>query len=331
MTAAVLEIDGLSLSVPDPKDGDLTLIRDISLTIPQGTSVGLVGESGSGKSLTARAVIGLTPPHARLGGDIRVHGVSLDTLTAAERRKRRGAEMAMVFQNPRAHINPVRRVGDHLTEGLRLFQGLGGAEAGSRATELLRSVNFDQPETIMRRYPHQLSGGMLQRVMIAGALSCEPSLLLADEPTTALDTTTQAEVMGILKRLQDERGMAILFITHDLELAAASCDRTVVMYGGSIMEEQASEQLQVHPRHPYSAALLHARPSLSGDRGRLPTIGGRPVTAAEVTVGCVFATRCEYAESQCTRDYVPTRSDHSGRVACLRADELTLTGRVVSR
>jgi oligopeptide/dipeptide ABC transporter ATP-binding protein len=325
----VLEIQSLGLTVPSA-DGPRPLLRDVSLSIAAGTSVGLVGESGSGKSLTARSVIGLLPPGGQLTGEITVHGVSLTGLGEAERRAQRGSELAMVFQDPRAHINPVRRIGDHMTEALRFFRKVSAEEARSRAQELLRSVNLDRPERIMRLYPHEVSGGMLQRVMIAGALTCEPSLLLADEPTTALDTTTQAEVMGILRDLQTDRGMAVLFITHDLELAAATCDRTVVMYAGSIMEEQVSEQLQIRPIHPYSSALLHSRPSIGEPQRRLPTISGRPVSAAEVTKGCPFSTRCAYVEPRCEDHSVPIRSHRVGRVACLRADELSLTGNVVN-
>jgi peptide/nickel transport system ATP-binding protein len=325
---AVLEINSLGLTVPSA-GGPRTLLRDVSLSIAAGTSVGLVGESGSGKSLTARSVIGLLPPGGQVTGDIKVRGISLAGLSEAERRVHRGSELAMVFQDPRAHINPVRRIGDHMTEALRFVRNLDVDEARSRAEDLLHSVNFDRPERIMRMYPHEVSGGMLQRVMIAGALTCEPNVLLADEPTTALDMTTQAELMGILRDLQTDRGMAILFITHDLELAAATCDRTVVMYAGSVMEEQSSEQLQVRPIHPYSSALLHSRPSLGERQKRLPTITGRPVTAAEVTRGCPFSTRCAYVEARCKEQVVPIRSHRVGRVACLRADELTLTGNVV--
>lgn len=325
----VLEISGLNLTVPSA-EGPRPLLRDVSLCIAAGTSVGLVGESGSGKSLTARSVIGLVPTGAQLTGEIKVHGVALAGLTAAEQRALRGAELAMVFQDPRAHINPVRRIGDHLTEALRFLRGVPTDEARSIAEDLLHSVNFEHPHRIMRMYPHELSGGMLQRVMIAGALACEPSLLLADEPTTALDMTTQAEVMEIFKGLQEDRGMAVLFITHDLELAAATCDRTVVMYAGSVMEEQASPQLQIRPRHPYSSALLLSRPSLGQRLPRLPTIPGHPVTAADVTQGCAFSTRCEHVEPRCKDGSVPLVTGESGRVACLRADELTLRGNEVA-
>lgn len=321
----VLDVQGLSLSVPSD-DGPRPILRGVSLTIAAGESLGLVGESGSGKSLTARSIIGLVPPGGQLTGEIKVQGVSLSELSKTDRRTLRGSELAMVFQDPRAHINPVRRIGDHLVEALRLVRGVPIEEAHERARDLLRSVNLDRPERIMKQYPHELSGGMLQRVMIAGALTCEPDLLLADEPTTALDMTTQAEVMAIFADLQSERGMAVLFITHDLELAAATCNRTVVMYAGSVMEEQPSEQLQARPMHPYSSALLRSRPSLTERMDRLPTITGHPVTAAEVPDGCPFATRCDYVQASCETGPVPLRSNDAGRVACVRSDELKLTG-----
>ncbi len=255
-----------------------------------------------------------------------MNGVPFDDMSVTERRVRRGSDLAMIFQDPRAHINPVRRVGDHLTEALRFVQKVSPERAKARAIELLAAVNIDRPDHLMRRYPHELSGGMLQRVMIAGALTCSPQLLLADEPTTALDMTTQAEVMAILADLQESRGMAILFITHDLELAASTCDRTVVMYAGAIVEEQPSRDLQTQPLHPYSSALLRSRPSLTIRQERLATIPGRPVTAAEINEGCAFASRCDFAEPECTIGEIPLLSRSEGRVACRLADELALSG-----
>ena len=206
----------------------------------------------------------------------------------------------MIFQDPRAHVNPVRRIGDFMTEALRANQGVSAAEAGRRAADMLAQVGIDDGERRLRQYPHELSGGMLQRVMIAAALLTEPALLLADEPTTALDVTTQAEVMAILDELRREFGLAMLFITHDLELAAAICDRTAVMYAGQIVEIRASDLLHDDPLHPYTAALAAARPDIAQTRARLRAIPGRPLSAFEAPRrACAFAPRCPHATAAC--------------------------------
>ncbi|HEV2927629.1 MAG TPA: ABC transporter ATP-binding protein, partial [Propionibacteriaceae bacterium] len=259
--SALLEIKGLRVSVPD--DGALRRVVDrVDLSIAAGESVGLVGESGAGKTMTARAVLRLLPPGARVEGSVRFAGQDVLRMSPSELRTYRASQAAIVFQDPRAHTNPLRTVGDFLTEGLRLNQGLPKRACEERACELLRLVGIENPKGRLSNYPHELSGGLLQRVMIAAALSAEPRLLLADEPTTALDTVTQSEVMAILAELRQRLGLAVLFITHDLELAAATCDRTAVMHAGSIVEVQRSADLHDHPRHPYTAGLVAARPSI---------------------------------------------------------------------
>ena len=230
------------------------MLHDVSLQIGAGEAVGLVGESGSGKSMTARAVARLLPPGATTTGAIRFDGRDVAALRGGALRDFRGA-VAMVFQDPRAHVNPVRTIGDFLTEALRTLRRVPPARRGAAAIEALADVGIPDGERRLRQYPHELSGGLLQRVMIAAALLAEPRLLLADEPTTALDVTTQAEVMAILDELRRERGMALLFITHDLELAGAVCDRTSVMYAGQIVETRASARLHDRPLHPYTASL----------------------------------------------------------------------------
>jgi oligopeptide/dipeptide ABC transporter ATP-binding protein len=231
-------------------------------------------------------------------------------------------EVAVVFQDPRAHINPVRRIGDFMTEVLRTSHGIRRSTAEDRAVDLLAEVGIPDGRRRLQQYPHELSGGLLQRVMIAAALLTEPKLLLADEPTTALDVTTQSEVMAILDELRRERGLALLFITHDLDLAGAVCDRTVVMYAGQIVEVQPAAALHDRPRHPYTAALVAARPDVEATAPRLRAIPGRPLSAFEAPDGCAFAARCPHAVEACRAARPLLRDVDGALVRCLRAEEL---------
>ena len=298
------------------------VLRDVSLSVGPGESVGLVGESGSGKTMTARAVSGLLPPGAEMEGQIRFGGQDVGTLRGGELRSYRN-RISMVFQDPRAHINPVRRIGDFMTEALCTNLGVPGPEARRRAADALRQVGIEDGERRLRQYPHQLSGGMLQRVMIAAALLTEPLLLLADEPTTALDVTTQAEVMAILHDLRRDLGLAMLFITHDLELAAAVCDRTAVMYAGQLVEAQASSLLHGDPLHPYTAALAAARPDITQKAGRLRAIPGQPLSAFDAPrAECAFAPRCPHSLAACRARLPDIVGLSSGLSRCVRAYEL---------
>jgi oligopeptide/dipeptide ABC transporter ATP-binding protein len=322
-SGALLEVDGLQVELP--VEGRMqTVLHDVSLSVGVGEAVGLVGESGSGKSMTARAVGRLLPPGARTGGQIRYQDAEVGSLRGGGLRDFRG-EVAMIFQDPRAHINPVRSIGDFMTEALRTNRGAARGEARARAVRALADVGIEDGERRLGQYPHELSGGLLQRVMIASALLTEPRLVLADEPTTALDVTTQAEVMAILDELRRERGLALLFITHDLDLAGAVCDRTCVMYAGRIVESQRSTELEERPRHPYTAALSAARPAIEGAVHRLAAIRGRPVSAFEAPEGCAFAPRCEFAEDRCRARTPELRTIDGGTVRCVRADELAGT------
>jgi peptide/nickel transport system ATP-binding protein len=235
--SALLEVEHLRVALP-AGEGAAEVLRDVSLQVAEGEAVGLVGASGSGKTMTARAVMRLLPPGARVDGAIRFAGRSVLDLDREQLLRYRAGDVAMVFQDPRTHINPVRRIGDFLTEALVLTQGVPRAEATAKVTRLLGETGLMEPERRLRQYPHELSGGQLQRVMIAAALACEPKLLIADEPTTALDVTTQSEVMAMLDEVRRARGLALLFITHDLDLAAAVCERTVVMREGAIVDER---------------------------------------------------------------------------------------------
>jgi oligopeptide/dipeptide ABC transporter ATP-binding protein len=317
---ALLEIDGLTVRLPI--EGQLrTVLDDVSLALDAGEAVGLVGESGAGKSMTARAVARLLPNRAATEGAI--HFGDIDVLAAEGRRLRTlRDDIGMVFQDPRAHVNPVRRIGDFMTEALRTIHGVANHEAERRSIRLLADVGVPDGDRRLRQYPHELSGGLLQRVMIATALLTEPKLLLADEPTTALDVTTQAEVMAILDELRRERGLALLFITHDLDLAGAVCDRTVVMYAGQIVEQQRSTTLHAHPRHPYTAALVGARPDVSSTAPRLTAIPGQPLSAFDAPPGCAFAPRCPLAIDDCRAARPELRELDDATVRCIRAEEL---------
>ncbi|HTH05815.1 MAG TPA: ABC transporter ATP-binding protein [Ilumatobacteraceae bacterium] len=317
---ALLEIDQLNVRLPI--EGQLkTVLHDVSLALDAGEAVGLVGESGAGKSMTARAVARLLPKRAETDGSIRFGGVDV---LAAEGRGLRSLrdDIGIVFQDPRAHVNPVRRIGDFMTEALRTNHGVSNDEAQRRSVRLLAEVGVPDGERRMRQYPHELSGGLLQRVMIASALLTGPKLLLADEPTTALDVTTQAEVMAILDELRRERGLALLFITHDLDLAGAVCDRTAVMYAGQIVEQQSSATLHARPHHPYTAALVGARPDVASTSPRLTAIPGQPLSAFEAPPGCAFAPRCPLAVDECRADRPALRELDEAMVRCIRAEEL---------
>jgi oligopeptide/dipeptide ABC transporter ATP-binding protein len=317
----LLEVEGLTVRLP--VEGSMrSVLHDVSLSIRQGEALGLVGESGSGKSMTARAIGRLLPTGADVAGTVHFDGRDVSDLEGADLKRFR-AQVAMIFQDPRAHINPVRRIGDFMTEALRTNTGTPVSKASRRAVELMARVGIEDGERRLRQYPHELSGGLLQRVMIATALLTEPRLLLADEPTTALDVTTQAEVMGILDGLRSELGLAILFITHNLELAAAVCDRTVVMYAGQIVEVRESRLLHGDPLHPYTAALAAARPSIEATAHRLLAIPGRPLSAFEAPeTECAFAPRCPHVADACREARPPLTELDGGLSRCVRAHEL---------
>jgi peptide/nickel transport system ATP-binding protein len=317
----LMHVSGLSLRLPEL--ARRPLLDGVDLAVDRGEVVGLVGESGSGKSVTARAILGLLPPAAEVDGSIEVDG--LDVLSAGrdDLRRMRTSTVSMVFQDPRAGINPLRRIGDYLTESLRLAGGVDERVATGRALELLEAVGLPDPRRHLRQFPHELSGGMLQRVMIAGALMGEPSLLLCDEPTTALDVTTQAEIVAILARLQAEQGMGMLFITHDLDLAAAMCDRVYVMYAGRVVEKAMAMELFANPRHPYTAGLLASTPGADTDHDRLVPVAGSPLSLLEDPPGCGFAARCGFTVEPLCTAATPSLEEADGHaVRCVRSREI---------
>ncbi|MFI9788954.1 ABC transporter ATP-binding protein [Kitasatospora sp. NPDC051984] len=320
MTAPhLLEFDALTVALPGARAAR-PLLDGVGLHVDAGETVGLVGESGSGKSVACRTVLGLLPEKATATGRVLVGGRDVLTLDAAALREVRRRRVAMVFQDPRAAVNPLHRIGDFLTEGLRAAGTPAGA-ARARAEELLAAVGIPDPAAALHRRPHEFSGGMLQRVVIAAALAGEPELLLADEPTTALDVTTQAEVISVLTRLQRRRGTGMLFVTHDLELAAAVCDRIYVMYAGRIVETRRTEELFARPRHPYTAGLIACTPRIEPGAPPPRPVPGRPLSLAEAPTGCAFADRCALAEPRCRTEKPALLPYGDGLAACLRADE----------
>ncbi|MFJ9850296.1 ABC transporter ATP-binding protein [Streptomyces sp. NPDC101150] len=316
----VLNVRGLRLWLPRTAR---SVLDGVDLTVDAGQTVALVGESGSGKTLTSRSVLRLLPPGATAEGRIEVAGADVLGMTPQQLRALRTGSAAMIFQDPRAAINPLRRIGDFLTESLRLNTGMPAAEANERAGEMLDAVGLSP--AILRRYPSQVSGGMLQRVMIAAALMGEPALLLADEATTALDVTSQAEVVALLADLRARFGTGLLFVTHDLGLAAAISDRVCVMYAGRIVESGPAEVLFARPRHPYTAALLAATPRLDAPRKRLAAIEGQPPDPLTELTGCPFAPRCASATDVCAERIPaehPAPDEPTHLVACHHSDRL---------
>lgn len=313
----LLEVEGLTVRL-DVAGEMRTVLRDVSFSLDAGKTLGLVGESGSGKSMTVRSIARLLPPGASVDGRIGFDGSQVMDLRSDALRRYRSKDVAMIFQDARAYTNPVRSIGDFLTESLRLNDKMPKAQARKRAVDLLAEVGISDPERRLRQFPHELSGGLLQRVMIAAAVAARPRLILADEPTTALDVTTQAEVIGILKRMQREYGMALLFITHDLELAGAVCDETIVLYAGQVMERQASVRLHEDPLHPYTAALVQARPEIDRRLERLPAIAGHPTTAYEAPDGCVFAPRCLFVQDPCRQGVPELLQIETSQTRCVR-------------
>ncbi|MGW0909316.1 ABC transporter ATP-binding protein [Streptomyces sp. NPDC002853] len=301
----LLDVEDLTLRVPGAAR---PLLESVSLTVRPGEVVGLVGESGSGKSTTAKAALGLLPAGATTSGSVRVNGAEVLTLKGEALRTHRARTVAMVHQDPRAALNPVRRIGDFLTER--------GATR-EQAVELLGTVGLSDPAHRVRQRPHELSGGMLQRVVIAGALAAEPSLLLADEATSALDVTTQAEILALLRDLRATRDLGLLFITHDLHLAAAYCDRVYVMYAGRVVEQRSAKALFDTPAHPYTRGLLACSPTLGETAHTLRPIPGRPPSLSDTFPGCPFVARCGDAEEAC-ETWTPEqfRLDDDGTVAC---------------
>ena len=300
--APLLEIGDLSVVLPTER-GPLRAVSGVSLSLASGRSLGIVGESGSGKTMLSRAILRLLPAGANMSGRAMLDGRDLYRLSRESLRRLRGRELAVIFQDPMTSLNPVLSIGGQIAEALREHLGLGHAAAARRTVELLVEVGIPEAERRARQFPHQLSGGMRQRVAIAIALSCEPRLLIADEPTTALDVTVQAQILDLLMREREKRGMALILITHDLGVVAGRTDEVAVMYAGRIVERAPTRALFKTMRHPYAEALLAAIPKLdSPPHTRLAAIGGAPPDPTRLPPGCSFHPRCRYAQERCRRE-----------------------------
>ena len=313
----LLSVKNLSTEFP-VKKGIVRAVEDVSFDVDQGEILAIVGESGSGKSVTSLSIMGLLaePGHVA-GGSLEFEGKDLATLSEKQYRELRGNDMAMIFQEPMTSLNPVYRVGNQIVEAIRTHEKVSKAEAKDRAVDLLRKVGIPSPEARINDYPHQMSGGMRQRVMIAMALACNPKLLIADEPTTALDVTIQAQILDLLRRLRDDTGMAVLLITHDLGVVSETADRVVVMYCGQVVEEAEVRTLFDHPMHPYTLGLLKSIPRLEDDDSkRLYMIKGMVPNPLEMPPGCHFSDRCDSCMDIC-RTKVPEVVDVDGhKVRC---------------
>jgi oligopeptide/dipeptide ABC transporter ATP-binding protein len=326
----LLELHDVDVEIP-LADGTLHAVRNVSLTASAGQSVGLVGESGSGKSLTLRAAMDLLPVPARVtGGSIVVDGVDVTGMAPVRRRENLSAVMAMIFQDSLTALNPTMRIGDQVAEVPRRRLGMTKAAAHARAVDLLSQVGIRDPENRYRAFPHELSGGMRQRVCIAIALSTEPGLILADEPTTALDVTIQAQVLGVLAALRRDRGVGMVLVSHDLAVVSGTCEELNVMYAGRIVEHGRTEALLHAPRHPYTAALLRSVPDPDQPVHRLLTIPGQPPDLMQPTTPCPFAPRCPAQVERCVTEVPPLLPvGHRHGSACWRADEPETWPRVI--
>ena len=312
MNKRILEVKKMRTSFKTSK-GTVEAIRGIDFHVNEGEILGIVGESGSGKSVTMKSVMGLLPSYAKIEAEgISYKDTDLSKLSERELQKYRGKEMAMIFQDPMTAMNPLRKVGYHLTQVIQRYKKCSKIEAEKIGIEMLAQVGIPTPEVRMKQYPHEFSGGMRQRALIAMALSCEPSLLIADEPTTALDVTIQAQILELLKKLHDERNMSIVIISHDMGVMANMCDRIVVMYGGIIVEEGTVDEIFYKAKHPYTKALLQSIPHAEHEKGeRLVGIDGAPPSLYQLPKGCPFAERCEFATETCNEN-MPEFKKYSG-------------------
>ena len=311
MSDLLLDIKNERLSFFTPA-GEVKALNNVSFSMKQGEVLGIVGESGSGKSVTAYSLMGLTAyPGKLIGGELRFNGHEVEKMTEKEFRKMRGEEISIIFQDPMTSLNPVYTIGNQIVEMVRLHTNKDKKEAYARAKELLELVGINEPERRLKQYPHELSGGMRQRVMIAIALACEPKLLIADEPTTALDVTIQAQILELMMELRKKLGMSIIMITHDLGVVASMCEKIAVMYAGKIVEYGTTDEIFYKPKHEYTKGLINSIPKLNQkEKERLVPIEGSPVDLLNPPAGCPFAPRCKSCMKICLRQ-MPPRTDLS--------------------
>jgi oligopeptide/dipeptide ABC transporter ATP-binding protein len=318
MSDNVLEVRDLNVRIATRR-GIVRAVDGVSLEVPRGEAVGLVGESGSGKSMTLRAMLGVLPAEARVtSGQILLDGVDLVPMSNSDLNRIRGPKMSMIFQEPMSALNPVMRVGRQIAEGPEVHLGYSRSRAAERALELMSRVGIPDPERRFRAYPHEFSGGMRQRVMIAIALSCDPEIILCDEPTTALDVTIQDQILRLLARLCRESGVSLVFVTHDLPVVAQVCQHLAVMYAGQLVERGDVREVLLDPRHPYTLGLVRSAPDFDYVRESLMPIPGSPPSLIAPPAGCRFHPRCDFAEEDCRVTETPLRMLPGGRAtACL--------------
>jgi oligopeptide/dipeptide ABC transporter ATP-binding protein len=303
----ILEVRDLHVRIASRR-GIVRAVDGVSFEVPRGGALGLVGESGSGKSMTLRAILGVLPPEAQItSGEIRLDGVDLVQLRGSDLNRLRGPKLSMIFQEPMSALNPVMRVGQQIAEGPQVHLGLNRARAAERALELMRRVGIPDPERRFRAYPHEFSGGMRQRVMIAIALSCDPEIILCDEPTTALDVTIQDQILRLLTGLCRESGVSLVFVTHDLPVVAQVCHDVAVMYGGQLVERGEVRDVLLDPRHPYTLGLVRSAPDFEYVRESLVPIPGSPPSLVSPPSGCRFHPRCAFVEDDCRTSDTPLR------------------------
>jgi oligopeptide/dipeptide ABC transporter ATP-binding protein len=316
-TGALLEIENLSTHYVSARGTRVVrAVDEVSLRINAGETLGIVGESGSGKSTLALTILRVLPPAARIvSGKMLFEGEDLLQKPDAEMRHVRGKRIAMILQDPMASLNPLFTIGDQVAEPIRVHEGAGRAAAWSRARELLKAVRIPSPETRVTQYPHEMSGGMRQRIVGAIGISCEPRLLIADEPTTSLDLTIQAQYLSLLRELQRAHGLALIFITHNLGIVAKMCDQLAVMYAGRVVESGPVSQIFNAPTHPYTEALLNSIPRMSDNRQRLTAIEGQPPDLSALPPGCAFGPRCPQVFDQCRLEAPPEFTPAAGRTA----------------
>ncbi len=324
---ALLTVNDLTITF-DTVRGPAQAVSGSNFVIEAGERVGMVGESGSGKSLTGLALLGLTPPAARVGGSVLLNGRNLLAMTRKELQRTRGQEVSMIFQEPMTALDPVFTVGQQISATFRTHQPVTKAEAKQRSIDLLAEVGIPEPKRRYDEYPHQLSGGMRQRAMIAMALVCEPQLLIADEPTTALDVTIQAQVLDLIVKLSEDHGTALLLITHDLGVVAETCDRVLTMYAGQIVEQSGVDEALEQPKHPYTSGLLSAIPRPGVAAEDLRSIPGRVPPPVDVPAGCRFGPRCEHLAPGCAEPQQLEEVGLDRLVRCHRHGELDLPGAV---
>ncbi|MGP4014708.1 ABC transporter ATP-binding protein [Saccharopolyspora sp. 5N708] len=324
VTETVLEVDGLTVDIRTPA-GTVRAVDAVSFSARRGETLALLGESGCGKSMTARAAVGLLEPVANVtGGAVRVDGTDLVAADERTRRAMAGPDIAIVFQDALTALNPVYPVGTQLAEPFRIHRGLSRKDARKRAIALMARVGIPEPETRVDSYPHQFSGGMRQRLLIAMAVALSPTVLLADEPTTALDVTVQAQIMKLLKELREEHRMAVVLITHDLALVAEEADRVVIMYAGNVVETGPVDDVFADPRHPYSKGLLDSVPEHVRPGEPLRSIGGAPPELAAIPAGCVYQDRCPLVRDRCRQSRPPLVETGAGRAAaCFYSSEVS--------